>query len=215
MAAELLIKGMVCERCVSVITEGITQLGFSINKLSLGKLSLKNDLTKDDTNKIGNFLSDNGFELISNRQVRIVSQAKEVINEVFNENLKYDAGLKFSGLLSEKLHMNYDSISEVFTKIEGITLEKYIITKRLEKVKELLVYTDFTLTEIAYITGFSSINHLSRQFKELTGFSPSHFKTLDLANKSYLDKVLSTIFKSCKSYRAKCKSRLSEKRYCT
>jgi AraC family transcriptional regulator len=178
MATELSIKGMVCERCVSVITEGITQLGFSINKLSLGKLSLQNDLTKDDTNKIESFLSENGFELISNRQVRIVSQVKEVINEVFNENLKYDAGLKFSGLLSEKLHMNYDSISEVFTAIEGITLEKYIITKRLEKVKELLVYTDFTQTEIAYITGFSSINHLSRQFKELTGFSPSHFKAL-------------------------------------
>jgi AraC family transcriptional regulator len=74
--------------------------------------------------------------------------------------------------------MNYDSVSELFTQIEGITLEKYIITKRLEKVKELLVYTEFTLTEIAYITGFSSINHLSRQFKELTGFSPTHFKSI-------------------------------------
>jgi AraC family transcriptional regulator len=178
MATELLIKGMVCERCVSVITEGITRLGYSINKLSLGKLSLKEDLTKDDTNKIEHFLSENGFELISNRQVRIVTQAKELISEVFDQNMKYDAGLKFSGLLSEKLHMNYDSISEIFTTIEGITLEKYIITKRLEKVKELLVYTEFTLTEIAYVTGFSSINHLSRQFKELTGFSPSHFKSV-------------------------------------
>ncbi len=178
MATELLIKGMVCERCVSVITEGITQLGYSINNLSLGKLSLKNNLTKDDTIKIENFLSENGFNLISNRKVRVVTQAKELINEVFNENVKYETGLKFSGLLSEKLHMNYDSISEMFTEIEGITLEKYIITKRLEKVKELLVYTEFTLTEIAYITGFSSINHLSKQFKELTGFSPSHFKAV-------------------------------------
>jgi AraC family transcriptional regulator len=178
MATELLIKGMVCERCVSVITEGITHLSYSINKLSLGKLSLKEDLTKDDTNKIEHFLSENGFELISNRQVRIVTQAKELISEVFDQNVKYDAGLKFSGLLSGKLHMNYDSISEIFTKIEGITLEKYIITKRLEKVKELLVYTELTLTEIAYVTGFSSINHLSRQFKELTGFSPSHFKSV-------------------------------------
>ena len=74
--------------------------------------------------------------------------------------------------------MNYDSISELFTHLEGITLEKYIITRRLEKVKELLVYTEFTLTEIAYITGFSSINHLSKQFKELMGFSPSHYKSV-------------------------------------
>jgi AraC-like DNA-binding protein len=91
--------------------------------------------------------------------------------------MKYDPRLKFSSLLSGNLHMSYDSISELFTQLEGITLEKYIISKRLEKVKALLVYSDFTLTEIAYMTGFSSINHLSGQFKELTGLSPSHFKS--------------------------------------
>jgi AraC family transcriptional regulator len=169
---------MVCDRCISVIKEGITNLGYTITKISLGKVSLKEDLDKNDTDKVSLLLSETGFELVSNRHVRIVTQAKEVINEVFGENVKYDAKLKFSTLLAEKLHMNYDSISELFTEMEGITLEKFIITKRLEKVKELLVYTEFTLTEIAYITGFSSINHLSRQFKELTGFSPSYFKSI-------------------------------------
>lgn len=178
MASDILIKGMVCERCISVIKDGITNLGYEVTKVSLGKLSLKPQMNKEDYHKIGNFLSENGFEMISNRQVRIVNHAKELIDEVFGENLRYDSKLKFSALLSETLHMNYDSISELFTALEGITLEKYIITKRLEKVKELLVYTEFTLTEIAYITGFSSINHLSRQFKELTGFSPSHFKSI-------------------------------------
>ena len=178
MASDILIKGMVCERCVSVIKDGITDLGYEVNKVSLGKLSLNSELDKDDYQRIESFLTENGFEMISNRQVRIVNQAKDIIGEVFGENLKYDSKLKFSSLLSETLHMNYDSISELFTELEGITLEKYIITKRLEKVKELLVYTEFTLTEIAYITGFSSINHLSRQFKELTGFSPSHFKSI-------------------------------------
>jgi AraC family transcriptional regulator len=178
MASDILIKGMVCERCVSVIKDGITDLGYEVNKVSLGKLSLNSELDKDDYQRIESFLTENGFEMISNRQVRIVKQAKDIIGEVFGENLKYDSKLKFSSLLSETLHMNYDSISELFTELEGITLEKYIITKRLEKVKELLVYTEFTLTEIAYITGFSSINHLSRQFKELTGFSPSHFKSI-------------------------------------
>jgi AraC family transcriptional regulator len=173
-----LIKGMVCERCVSVIKEGITNLGFEIAKINLGKLSLKTDLNTEGYNQIEHFLSENGFELISNRQVRIVNHTKELINEVFGQSIKYDPKLKFSSLISETLHMNYDSVSELFTQLEGITLEKYIITKRLEKVKELLVYTEFTLTEIAYITGFSSINHLSRQFKELTGFSPSHFKSV-------------------------------------
>ncbi|MEO7991499.1 MAG: AraC family transcriptional regulator [Chryseolinea sp.] len=178
MAFEILIKGMVCERCVSVIKEGITNLGYDVAKVSLGKVSINSDLDKDGLKQIAYFLSENGFELASNRYLRTVSQVKELINEVFSENLKYDSKLKFSTLLSDRLHMNYDSISELFTKMEGITLEQYIITKRLEKVKELLVYTEFTLTEIAYITGFGSLNHLSRQFKELTGFSPSHFKSI-------------------------------------
>ena len=178
MASEILIKGMVCERCIAVIKEGITNLGHEVSRISLGKLSLNTDLSKDELSKIETFLRDNGFELISKKKVRIVDQAKALINEVFSENVRYDSQLRFSSLLSERLHLNYDSISELFSELEGITLEKYIITKRLEKVKELLVYTKFSLTEIAYITGFSSINHLSRQFKELTGLSPSHFKAV-------------------------------------
>ena len=178
MASELLIKGMVCERCIAVIKEGITKLGHQVSKISLGKLTLNTELSKDGLDKIEVFLRENGFELISKKQVRIVNQAKSIIDEVFSENVRYDCQLRFSSLLSERLYLNYDSISELFSELEGITLEKYIITKRLEKVKELLVYTDFSLTEIAYITGFSSINHLSRQFKELTGLSPSHFKAV-------------------------------------
>jgi AraC family transcriptional regulator len=178
MASEILIKGMVCERCISVIRECITNLGYIVTKTSLGKVSVNEDLDKSDFDKIALLLAETGFELVSNRQLRIVSQAKDLINEVFGENVRYDAKLKFSTLLSEKLHMNYNSISGLFTETEGITLEKFIITKRLEKVKALLVYTEFTLTEIAYITGFGSINHLSKQFKELTGFSPSRFKSI-------------------------------------
>jgi AraC-like DNA-binding protein len=161
---------------MAVIKDGITAMGLDVQRISLGKVSLKAEVSKEVLDKIETFLTDNGFEMISNRQKRIVNQTKELINAVFAENVRYDSKLRFSTLLSEKVHLNYDSISELFTEMEGITLEKFIITKRLEKVKELLVYTEFTLTEIAYITGFSSINHLSRQFKELTGLSPSHFR---------------------------------------
>lgn len=169
---------MVCERCISFIREGITKLGYTVTRISLGKVSLNENLDKAGYNNISVLLTENGFETMSTRHVRVVEQTKNIINEVFSENIKYDAKLKFPAMLSEKLHMNYDSISELFTEMEGITLEKFIITKRLEKVKELIVYTEFTLTEIAYLTGFSSINHLSRQFKKLTGLSPSHFKSI-------------------------------------
>ena len=181
MTSEILIKGMVCERCVSVIREGIVELGYGISKISLGKVSLTAQVQGEAYDKIALFLQESGFELISRREVRVVKQAKELINDVFAENVKYDTKLKFSVLLSEKLGMSYDSISQMFTQIEGTTLERYIINQRLEKVKELLVYTEFTLTEIAHVTGFSSINHLSRQFKELTGLTPSHFRSIQLA----------------------------------
>jgi AraC family transcriptional regulator len=177
MTSEIIIKGMACERCVSVTRGGITSLGYNVKNISLGKLSLENSPDQEGLSKIETFLTENGFKVTSRRQLRVVNQVKEIIREVFAENMKYDPRLKFSSLLSGNLHMSYDSISELFTQLEGITLEKYIISKRLEKVKALLVYSDFTLTEIAYMTGFSSINHLSGQFKELTGLSPSHFKS--------------------------------------
>jgi AraC-like DNA-binding protein len=177
----MLIKGMVCERCVFLIKEGIKGMGYDINKISLGKLSFITPPGDEGVEKIQTFLSQSGFELISSRQSRIVNQVKEIINTLFNEDGSHDAKLKFSSLISDKLNMNYDSISELFSQPEGITLEKYIITKRLEKVKELLVYSDFTLTEIAHKTGFSSINHLSRQFKQHTGLSPSQFRTIRLS----------------------------------
>lgn len=178
MASGILVRGMVCERCISVIKEGVKNLRYEITKISLGKLCLKTEPGAEDLRKIENFLETNGFEMISKRQVKITNQVKELIDHVFRHNAGHGSTPKFTALLSEKLHMNYDSIGALFRNLEGITLEKYIINKRLEKVKELLVYSNLTMTEIASTTGFNSISHLSRQFKQLTGLPPSHFKSL-------------------------------------
>ncbi len=175
---DILIKGMVCDRCVSVIKNGIEQMGFAVKNISLGKVSLDKPLADEEITRINSFLIDNGFEWLENRHQKMIDHVKKIIADVFSQDVKYDLKLKFSTLLAESLHMNYDSISELFSASEGITLERYIITRRIEKVKELLVYTDFTLTDIAYITGFSSVNHLSRQFKEFSGLTPSHFKKI-------------------------------------
>lgn len=178
MGSDILIKGMVCHRCIAVIKAGITALGYPPDQISLGKLSFNAALDSHALKQIEDFLAENGFSLISNRQVKIVTQVKDIIHDMYATHVKHDTKIRFSSLLSEKLHMNYDSISEIFTTTEGITLEKYVIGKRLEKVKELLVYNNMTLTEIAHVTGFSSLNHLSRQFKALTGLSASHFKSV-------------------------------------
>lgn len=174
---DILVKGMVCDRCKSVIVNGISNLGYRVKNASLGKLSLESPVDNEALTRIEAFLNKQGFEILSDRTSRLVNRVKEIVNETFGEN-KYDVKQKFSAVLSERLNMNYDSISEAFAEVEGVTIEKYIITRRLERVKELLVYSDLTLTGIAHATGFSSINHLSRQFKELTGFPPSHFRLL-------------------------------------
>lgn len=207
MQDDIIIKGMVCERCVSFITAGITQMGYTITGVSLGKVSLAGTLTIDDQDRIRKFLTNNGFDLIASRQVKTVHQIKALVEKIFRDDFGNSVKRKFSELLAQELHMNYDSMSQMFKTVEGITLEKYIITKRLEKVKELLVYSNYSLTEIAFQTGFSSINHLSRQFKELTGFPPSHFKSLRSPKKNDCWLAFATPV-SCTSWQPLCWSLL-------
>src|SRR3989337_1763686 len=101
MDSEILIKGMVCRRCVSVIRHGISSLGYEVDKISLGKLSFNVQPDQHGLSKIAGFLSENGFEMISDRQLRVVNRVKEIINDVFGQSIKYDSKLKFSNLLAE------------------------------------------------------------------------------------------------------------------
>jgi AraC family transcriptional regulator len=175
---DIRIKGMVCERCILVIRQGLEAMGFRIREISLGRVSFFNTLLPDQMKQVEHFLAENGFELLSTRESKVTDRVKKIIEELFADSNAFDHKIKFSSLLQKELMMNYDSISQIFSSMEGLSLEKYIIVRRLEKVKELLVYTDLTLTEIAARNGFSSINHLSRQFKEMTGFPPSHFRAV-------------------------------------
>ncbi len=183
------IKGMVCDRCVSVIKSGIHSMGFGVERISLGKISLASPPDEAGVVAIKEFLADHGFELISDRETRIINRVKSLVTEIFSQHGGLNSKAKFSTMISESLNMNYDTISEVFSSSEGMTLEQYIIHKRLEKVKELMVYTDSSLTEIAHLMGFSSVNHLSRQFKELTGMPPSLFKSLRAEKRKLSEQV--------------------------
>lgn len=178
MTSEILIKGMVCERCVIVIRAGMNQLGYNVERISLGRIVLSDEPGQEVLGRIEHFLYQHGFNLIPTRETRVISRVKALIDEALAQTEGRRGNIKYSRMLAEDLHMNYDTISGLFSKLEGITLEKYIIAKRLEKVKELIVYSDLTLTEIASMMGFNSINHLSGQFKQLTGHSPSHFKAV-------------------------------------
>lgn len=181
------IKGMVCERCIGVIKTTIEGLELPLENISLGKITLSKLPSEKSLAMLKESLAELGFKLLSDKRARIVGQVKTLIQQAFAQPADQRLKVKFSTMLATSLNMNYDSISEAFSASEGLTLEHFIIGIRLEKVKELLVYTNLTLTEIAYQTGFSSITHLSRQFKELTGLAPSHFRQVRLLKQTVSD----------------------------
>ena len=172
------IKGMVCERCIKVLTKAMHELGLHVEEVHLGSVTLRGTSKLASLQPIQHALHSVGFELLQDRNTVIISEIKSLVDDIFTQNQVSDVRLKTSKLIAEKFPLAYDTLSAIFSSIEGITLEKYIINKRLEKVKELLVYTELSLTEIAYVTGYSNVFHLSNQFKEHTGLSPSHFREI-------------------------------------
>ncbi len=170
------IKGMVCARCVTVIKTGLEKLGFPVNSVSLGKVAFKSPIREMSLPEINDFLCQVGFEVLNDRQTQLIEHIKTIVKEFVTYDADDNNRVKFSSLLSEKLHSNYDSLSTLFSQSEGITLEKYIIQQRLERVKQLLLETGQSLTDIAYLTGYSSVHHLSAQFKTHFGYPPSHFR---------------------------------------
>ena len=171
----LQIKEMVCQRCIIVVRQGLEQLGYAVQHAELGKVNLQGNLTHRDRERIGSFLEQHGFSLHDSRATRLITQIKRIIEQRLDDG-EEKPSIRLSDQLAEQLHMNYDSLSELFSRSEGLTLEKYVIMQRIKKVKEKLAYTKLTLTEISRQLGYSSIQHLSRQFKEITGFTPSHFR---------------------------------------
>lgn len=176
--AEINIKGMVCDRCIFTVRQAFLSSGYPISYISLGKVVFSLPIKKDEKAKIKVILSEYGFDLISDKQEQLLIDLKISIEEWTNGEDNIQKKTKLSDFLSNRFNRSYDALSEFFVRLEGTTIEKYFIGKRIEKVKELLVYTDKSLSEIAYATGYSSVHHLSSQFKKITGFNPSELRKL-------------------------------------
>lgn len=175
--AKLFIKNMVCNRCKYVVQSELERMGYDITSLELGEVELKQEPDKKELEKINQSLLRFGFELIDSQKARIIEQIKKELIMLVND-ISDDHKVKISMLLSEKLLRDYAFLSNLFSEVEGQTIEHYFINLKIEKVKELLVYDEKNLSEIAFQLGYSSVAHLSRQFKQVTGFTPSHFKTI-------------------------------------
>lgn len=179
---------MVCDRCILVMKNELAHLGHQPLNITLGEVELKNELTDTEKTNLNNHLKSLGFELIDDKKSRIIGQIKSSIIEIIHQhNSELKANL--SDYLSNKLNHDYTYLSNLFSEVEGTTIEKYFIAQKIEKVKELLVYDELTLSEIADQMNYSSVGYLSNQFKKVTGLTPTYFKNIKENKRKPLDEV--------------------------
>lgn len=186
--SSLFIKNMVCNRCIMVVRQELEKLGMDVKSVTLGEVTLGKEPTSEERMRIESVLVPLGFEVIDDRKSRIIEKIKTLIIDLVHHH-DNDTKVNLSELLSSELHHDYNYLSNLFSEVEGTTIEKYFIAQKIEKVKELLVYDELSLSEIAYRLNYSSVAYLSNQFKKVTGLTPSHFKQIREIKRKPLDKV--------------------------
>jgi AraC-like DNA-binding protein len=187
----LYIKNMVCERCIRVVREELEKIGLQVECISLGEVEIKyeNDPLPLDT--ISQILSHNGFELIEDKKAHLIEAVKNVVIRLVHQDAEAQPlNMNYSDYIADQLNMNYHYLSSLFSSVENITIEHYIILQKIERAKELLKYNEYTLSEITYKLGYSSVQHLSNQFKKVTGMTASQFRNITTNLRKPLDKVV-------------------------
>lgn len=179
---------MVCDRCKMAVRNELDKLHLAYKSIELGEVELTDTPQPAQLEKFKESISQLGFELIEDKTARIISSIKIAVIEFIRGNSK-NHKLKFSVYLSERLHKDYNSLSSLFSSVEGTTVEQYLIQQKIERVKELLVYDELSLSEIASELAYSSVQHLSSQFKKVTGLTPSHFKQVSENKRKPLDQL--------------------------
>ena len=180
---------MVCHRCKLAVENELKKLKLHPLKIELGEIVIKEDaLNKEQLAQLSTNLQQIGFELLDDKKQKLIEQIKTLIIQSIHYN-KEQPAKNYSAFIAENLHHDYSYLSKLFSETEGITIEQFIINQKIEKVKELLVYDEKNLSEIAYETGYSSVSHLSSQFKKVTGLTPTAFKQSDIHHRKTLDKI--------------------------
>lgn len=184
----LYIQNMVSLRCKILVKEELHKLGLTCNSLELGEVHLDSAISGEQRQKLKQQLHNSGLELLDDKQAILVEKIKNIIVEMihYSDDLPH---INFSVYLTEKLNRDYHVLSEIFSKTKGITIEHYIILHKIERVKELIMYDEFNLTEIAFKLHYSSVAHLSNQFKKTTGLTPSFFKNLKIKDRQNLENI--------------------------
>jgi AraC-like DNA-binding protein len=174
---KIFIKNMACESCKIVVREALEDLGIPVKRVSLGEIESKEDLSDEDKIKLNLIIKKAGLSLLESPKGIIIERIRqEMVDYVFHSDEK--PLMNFSDLVSKKLNLSYGYLANLFSEVEANTIERYIISLKIERIKQLIVLEELTFSEIAYKMHYSSIAHLSGQFKKETGLTPSHFKQL-------------------------------------
>ena len=184
----LYVKNMVCDRCIMAVRQQLESLGLEVTDISLGKIMVKPEPNASKLQEIALSLEKLGFELMDKEKDQLVEQIKTKVIERVHYLPLHTLHESIIQLVTKDLNKEYAYLSRLFSDVEGITIEKYVIQQKVEKVKELLEYGELNLNEIAYKMGYSSSAHLSTQFKSITGLSPSRYKATNKERKP-LDQV--------------------------
>jgi AraC-like DNA-binding protein len=177
---------MVCIRCKTVVKEELTKLRIHFTTVELGEVEVMEHISAEQHGQLKIALLRSGLELMDDKKSILIQKIKSVIIELVHHSNE-PLTVNFSEFLSQKLNYDYTYLANLFSEVQGTTIEKFLIAHKIERVKELLVYNELNLTEIAYRMHYSSVAHLSSQFKKVTGLTPSHFKQLKNKRRSMLD----------------------------
>ena len=174
---KIYIKYMVSLRCKMVVKEELKKLGLHFIVVDLGEIEIMEDISEDQRDNLKTALPDSGLELMDDKKAVLIEKVKSVIIEMVHYADELPK-INYSDYISEKLKYDYTYLSNLFSEVKGITIQQFIIIHKIERVKELLLYDELNLTEISYRMQYSSVAHLSNQFKKITGLTPSEFRHL-------------------------------------
>jgi len=179
---------MVSNRCKLAVKEALKNLGLHFIVVDLGEVDLMESLTLDQRAELKSILQASGLELMDDKRAVLIEKIKNAIVEMVhhtNELIK----VNFSDFLSQKLNLDYTYLANLFSEVQGTTIEQFIISHKIERIKELIIYGELSITEIAWKMNYSSVAHLSNQFKKMTGLTPSHFKQLKEKRRSPIEEI--------------------------
>lgn len=183
------IKNMVCPRCIKVVSEELNALGHEFKAIQLGKVELDSSLSPEQLEEIRTVLEKNGFELLDDKKSKVIEAVKILIIEGIRDGKFSEMNINLSQYLSENVQMEYSHLSNLFSSVEGKSIERFVILQKIERIKELITYDELSIKQIADTLGYSSLQALSNQFKKETGMTPTEFKKLSGEGRNFISDI--------------------------